>query len=112
MTELVRRGAKVDIKISAQTDTLTFDFTSDPDLSGTWLFKVRDKVQSSTVAYAPTVTTTSAATGTLYVPVTETALLALIPTGAAEFRGEYSMTKDTVEYFYGSFVVTQKATRA
>lgn len=111
MTTYDAGPTQLDMSVSPADQSVTFTFTGAPNISGTWEFAVRDAYAADTVTYAPVVVTTNAATGVIVVPFTETALLALIPTGHDVYQGRYTMERNTLPVFAGTFTVDQKATR-
>lgn len=107
------KACRLDITIEAGTQSIAFTFNNGTlNVTGTWKFVVRDTFASTTIKLAPTVDVTSAASGVVRVPLTEAQCLGLIPTDLDRYVGVYTLEKDTLPWFDGTFTVEQKASRA
>ena len=111
MTTYDAGPTQLDIIVSPADQSVTFTFAGSPNISGTWEFAVRDAYAATDIRYAPVVVTTDATTGVVVVPFTESALLGLIPPGHDVYAGRYTMERNTLPVFAGTFTVDQKATR-
>lgn len=113
MTTYNGRACRLDIVIEAGAQSIAFTFNGGAlNVSGTWKFAVRDTFATTTVKLAPTVDVTSAASGVIRVPFTEAQCLGMIPTDYDRYVGVYTLEKDSLPWFDGTFTVEQKATRA
>lgn len=113
MASLRLVGADLDIEMDVGPHSITFTFEGSPDISGTWVGKVRTRygAASTTLDFSSVIDDSAAATGTIVVDFTEVQLASCVATGEDKFRGVYTLERDDVPYWKGQFVVNQKASR-
>lgn len=108
-------AADFPIELDPGDRSIAFVFDGAPTLTGTWKGKVRDGWSSTSTAldFTSVIDTSAAGSPTYKITVafTEAQLLGLIPSGADHYEGVYTIEKDTVPWYSGTFRVNQKASR-